>query len=97
MDRKKHYKKASNGKSSSKFSKSEQNSKYVQEGIAEAIQNEKFRYGVSIMIRWKLIFVFICRYNTKSGRRNSNVTVKSNNEKFTETEITWSENTDRLI
>merc|ERR1712107_450020 len=31
-------------------------------------------------------------------RRNSNVTVKSNNnEKFTETEITWSENTDRLI
>ena len=34
---------------------------------------------------------------TQSGRRNSNVTVKSNNEKFTETEITWSQNTDRLI
>ena len=35
-------------------------------------------------------------FRPETGRRNSNVTVKSN-EKFTETEITWSENTDRLI
>ena len=51
--------------------------------------NGNFRYLVR-HIEAKLIITFIFR-------RNSNVTVKSNAEKFTETEITWSENTDRLI
>ena len=55
---------------------------------------EKMRYDL------RLLYIasplnYLCRPET--GRRNSNVTVKSRDEKFTETEITWSENTDRLI
>ena len=60
---------------------------------------KKFQIFQKIVIS-DIISNFRFKSNTPSGRRNSNVTVKStksNNEKFTETEITWSENTDRLI
>merc|ERR1711997_652314 len=53
-----------------------------QVGLADA--QDKFRY----------------KSQTSSGRRNSNVTVKSNTEnsrEYSETEITWSSNNDRLI
>ena len=99
-NKKQQFVKAAKNKTSynlSKFSKGEQN-------INEAIQQEKLRCLLLIAFILSSSFLFtsnwLFRFKTHAERRNSNVTVKStksNNEKFTETEITWSENTDRLI
>ena len=90
--KKAHKNKSSYNLSSSKFSKGEQNLSQV--GLADA--QDKFRWDKA----WGYWGFTWLEYSRYKDRRNSNVTLKSNIEnsrEYSETEITWSENTDRLI